>query len=310
MTTIKLTLEDLRRVKGDLEDAIEDHLDIARELGSIRNSLPQMAPTDRERLATGLDDQIKEIMRLALRYAQDAGALGVTVRLAESEESRRWVGGRDLLTLLGTGYKITAEVFLYAAERGITIAEAADELGGGKAVEGVATMLGPEGSIDKVLAKAGFVKVVDVALEFVEQWSSGEGNWWDAFQRTAVSTGVSTGAAALLARTACNRLPNLLAKGGCMLVAAGAGGYAGDEAVKALFEHAGYTKEEKQEIRASSYPSGLTPAEERSRAEEAREGLMDARADLITELVAQGVDRDEAERIAELNFPDLTTLSL
>lgn len=310
MTTIKLTLEDLRRVKAELEDAIEDHLDIARELGSIRNSLPQMAPTDREGLATGLDGRIKEIMRLALRYAQDAGALGVTIRIAESEESRRWVGGRDLLTLLGTGYKITADVFKYAQERGITIAEAADELGGGKAVEGIATMLGPEASIDKVLAKARFVKVVDVAIEFVEQWSSGEGNWWDAFQRTAVSTGVSTGTAALFGRTLCNKVPNLLAKGGCMLVTAGLGGLAGDEAVKALFDHSGYTKEEKQKIGASSYPSGLTPAEERSRAGEAREGLMGARADLIAELVAQGVDREEAEQIAELNFPDLTTLSL
>lgn len=310
MTTIKLTIEDLQRVKVELEDAIEDHLGVARDLGSIRNSLPQMAPTDRERLASGLDAQIKEVMRLALRYAQDAGALGVTIRIAQDDEARRWAGGGDLLTLLGAGYKITGEVFKYAQERGITIAEAADELGGGKALEGIATLLGPEGSIDKVMSKAAFVKVVGVALEFVEQWSSGEGNWWDAFQRTAVTTGVSSGAGALLGRGLCNKLPNLLAKGGCVLVAAAAGGYAGDEAVKLLFDHAGYTKEEKQTLRAASYPSGLTPGEERRRAEEAREGLMDARADLIAELVAQGVDRDEAELIAELNFPDYTALSL
>lgn len=310
MTTIKITIKDLHKVRATLEDAIEDHLAIARELGSIRNSMPQMAPADHVRLASGLDARIKDVMRLALRYAQDATALGVTIRLAEDEASERWVGGRDLLTLLGTGYKLTAEVFQYAAKKGITIAEAADELGGGKALEGVATMLGPEGSVDKVLAKARLVKVVDVALEFVEQWSSGEGNWWDAFQRTAVSTGVSTGTAALLGRTFCNRLPQLLAKGGCMVVTAGLGGYAGDEAVKALFDHSGYTKEEKQTIRASSYPSGLTPAQEDFRAEEAREGLMGARADLVADLVGQGVDREEAERIAELNFPDYSAASL
>lgn len=309
MTTIKLTLEDLRRVKAELEDAIEDHLDIARELGSIRNSLPQMAPTDHERLGSGLDARVKDIMRLALRYAQDAGALGVTIRIAESEESRGWVGGRDLLSLLGTGYEITAEVFQYASERGITIAEAAEELGGGKALAGMATMLGSEASIDKVLAKARFFKVAGIGLEFVEQWSSGEGNWWEAFQRTAVSTGVSSGAAALLARTVCSKLPHLLAKGGCMLVATTGGGLAGDEAVKALFDHAGLTKEEKQTIRASSYPSGLTPGQDRARMEESREGLMAARASLIADLVAQGVDPEEAERIAELNFPDYAAIS-
>jgi len=304
VTTILITLGDLQRVKTELEDVVEDYLAMARELGAVRNGLPKMAPSDRERLAARLDEAIRSLTRLAFRYAQDAGALGVTITLAEDDDARRWVGGRDLLTLLATGYRLTGDVFRYAASRGITIAEAADELGGGKALQGIATMLGPEGSVDKVLLKLGYVKAADIALEFIEQWSSGEGNWWDAFQRTAVSTGVSTGLAAGMGRTFCSRLPHLLAKGGCMVIAAAAGGYAGDEAVKLLFGHSGYTEEEREIIRASRTPSGLTPAEERRRAGEAREGLMTARSDMVDELVAGGMDRDEAQRIAELNFPD------
>ena len=64
--------------------------------------------------------------------------------------------------------------------------------------------------------------------------------------------------------------------------------------------------------RQSAYqtPSGLSPAEEQRRAQEYSSGIARARLTFIRQAMAQGMSREEAEQIAEYQYPDYSDAQL
>ena len=299
---IALDVGDIERARREIQDALDDHLRTAESLGRIRNDLPQMAPQDQARISSGLERAVADLVRVCFRYARAADALGVTLKIIREDEGREWDAG-SLLSVLGVGYKLTTEVYAYAAKHGISVADAAEELGGGRALVGLVSALGPEGVASKVASKAALVKWGAAALVALEQWNEAEGGNWARLERTVSVTGISLGLGAVVNK-ACSRIPHLLGKGACYIVGGVVAGKGTDALAETLYGKDGFTKEERDTIRAAGTVSGLTPEEERHRAEEAREGWEAARDDLLEDLLAEGVPRDEAELIIDVNFPD------
>ena len=305
MTRIEIDISDLERARAEIQSALEDQLSIAEGLGRIWNGLPQMAPADLERISARLERAIGDIVRLCYRYAEAADALGVTIQIVRRDLERGWDPG-SVLAALSVAYGMTAEVYDYAAKKGISVADAAEELGGGKALAGMATLLGPEGVASKIATKAAIAKWAGVAFVAIEQWNAAEGGNWERLNRTVSVTGISLGLGAV-ANKMCGRVPHLIGKGACYVVGGLLAGEGTNALAKTLYDREGLTKEELGRIKAAGTVSGLTPAEEERRADEAHAGWMAARRRLLRELIAEGMPRDEAEMIVDLNFPDYSS---
>ena len=304
MTRIVITPEDLEAVAQEIRSTAEDYVQLAREIAAIRNNLPQMAPSDTTMLAERLDSVMKKLIRLIYYFDTDIASLRWTIERIQRGDETFEVALATSLTVLNRSYALVEGVYAYAREHAMTLDEAITALKGGKGTKALVTLLSPEGSETKVALKRMGVGWIGAGLEYLDQYEASGGDWWEAAQRTLVSQGMSAGLMAGLGRLCFRFVPHPGAKLACGVIGASAGGIAGDLINEAIFGDR-LTYAERQALRALESPSGLSPTEERARYQDSKDAYTEQRRLLVQDLMQdEGLSRPEAEKIAELSFPD------
>lgn len=310
MTRIAIKPEQLNRTAKTIREVGHEYLAIVRELDILTQDFPEMPTEYRYRIRDALGSVMEELARLVLAHDPDVAAMELAVRIIERDEGRVWREGTGrVLSLLNASYAMVDDVYDTALKYGMTLEEAADHLGGaGHITDQFVRVLGIEGTVAPGVMK-GLTSIGGIGLDFIEEYGASDGSLWIATQRTLVSSGTAAVAAAALAKLCYRWVKIPLVKGGCMVAGGMAGESVGDQINEKIFGAKEMTPEEREQIRAASYPSGITPEEEAERLQQAREGFEEARAQLIEELVEQGETREDAERIAEINFPEYLLVS-
>lgn len=308
MTRIAISPASLRRTANTIQDVAHEYLRIARELETLAGDFPQMAPEYSARIRPELEAVVVTMAKLVVFHDPDVAAMRMAVEIIERDQELPW--GRSVrgpLSILNAAYGIVDEVYDTAARYGMSLDEALQHMGVDKVTERFVRVLGEEGTVSPA-AMGRLTGAAGVGLDFLEEYTRSDGSLWEATQRTLVSSGTAAAAAAGAARFCARVIKVPLITGVCML----AGGARGEDLAQSInagiFDRGERTPDERQTIRAASDPSGITPEEQRQRAEEAREGFEQARRELVEEMVALGEEREEAERIAELQFPEYLLL--
>lgn len=309
MTKIAIDPQSLRRTASTIREVGHEYLAIVRELETITQDFPNMPVEYRGNIRHAIEAIMEDLARLVLAHDPDVAAMEIAIRIIERDEGRVWrTGAGRFLSVLNASYSIVDEVYDTALKYGISLDEAADRLGTGSNItKELVRVLGVEGTVS-----AGTMKRLTgwagIGLDFLEEYGRSNDSLWEATQRTLVSSGTAAVVGALLAKGCGRFVPIPLVKGACMIVGGRFGESWGDQLNEELFDHGRRTPEEARQIRAASSPSGLTPEEEAQRLEDARLGFEEARRSLVEELIAAGESREDAERIAEVNFPQYLLL--
>ena len=305
MTHIAINPQQLARTARIIREVGHEYLAIVRELDILTQDFPEMPAEYRYRIRDALGSVMEELARLVLAHDPDVAAMEMAVRIIERDAGKVWrEGAGGLLSVLNASYAMVDDVYNTALKYGMSLEEAADHLGGASHItDEFVRVLGIEGTVAPGIMK-GLASVGGIGVDFIEEYGASEGSLWLATQRTLVSSGTAAVVAAALAR-GCNKLVKMpIVKGGCMVAGGMLGDSIGDRINEKIFGAKTLTPEDRERIRAASYPSGLTPEQEAERLQDAREGFEEARSALIDELMEQGESREDAERIADINFPD------
>lgn len=309
MTKIAIDPQSLRRTASTIKEVGHEYLAIVRELETITQDFPNMPVEYRGNIRQAIEAIMEDLARLVLAHDPDVAAMEMAIRIIERDEGRVWrTGAGAFLSVLNKSYSIVDEVYETALKHGMTLEEAADYLGGQSNItDELVRVLGTEGTVSPAVMKH-LTALGGVGLDFLQEYGQSEGSLWVATQRTLVSSGTGALFGAAVARL-CKAAPVPIFRGACLMAGGLVGETVGDRLNEAIFERNAFTREERERIRAASYPAGLSPEQEAQRLEEAREGFEEARRSLIGELVAAGESREDAERIADINFPDYLLLT-
>lgn len=298
MTRIEIDPEDLRRVAREIGETAEDYLALSKEMTELYFSLPQL-PSG---IGSSIEGRVSELGarlgRLARYYDPDVAALRMSARIVEEDQDRALEVGDTAVDLLAAAYAIVEEVDRLAAEEGLTRTDAARRLGMGSAFGGLLD------DVDAELPLRGVSRALFVAtlgLDFMEQWERSDHNLVETIGRT----GVKTGSGAVIGVLA-TRLLGLTGWGRVAMIA-GAGLFGDDftdDVTDYVFRESDPTQKERAALKRSSTVSGFTEADLEDLRAAAHDALMTARAERIDALVAAGVDRAEAEQLAETEYPD------
>lgn len=304
MTRIAVNPANLLRTATVVKEVGLSYLSIVRELEALIENFPQMDVRYTTRIRPQLETALEDLARLVLFHDPDVAAMRMAAEIIERDQDRAW--GQSLrgpVEILDAAYKVVEDVYDTAQRYGMSLPEALDHMNADKVTHELVRVLGEEGTL--VPGKMGWLTgAAGVGLDFLEEYTRSDGSLWEATQRTMLSSGGAMALGATAARACARWFKIPVVTGGCMLIGGIWGEKIGEEAARGLFDRGELTPEERQRRRAAASPSGLTPAEERRRLEDARAGFEQARREMVEELLAAGEDVDEAERIAELTFPE------
>lgn len=304
MTRIEIDPQSLRRTARVIKDVGLTYLSVLGELKNLQADFPQMSPTYSAVIRPQLETVLERLARLVLFHDPDIAAMRMAARIIERDQEQPW--GQSLrvpVDVLNAAYSIVSDVYETARRYGMSLDEALGYMESGNVARELVRLLGKEGTLTPAMMRS-LTGIAGIGLDFLEEWARGDGSLWEGTQRTLISSGSAAVAGARVAQMCARYWSHPLVKGGCLLGGGILGEMAGDALSRRIFDEGKLTPEERRTRRAISTPSGITSAEQRQRIEDAREGFEQARRDVIGSLVEQGEDLSEAERIADLMFPD------
>ena len=304
MSRIVIQPENLRKTAAVIKEVGLQYLRVMKVLELRANDFPQMDVNYSARIRPELEAIVEDLARLVLFHDPDIAAMRMAADIIENDEARHWMTAVGAtVDALDAAYSVVDEVYDTAARYGMTLDEAVAYLGSGKITRDLVRLLGEEGTVSPGVMK-GLTTAAGVGLDFLEEYALSDGSLWEATQRTLVSSGTAMIVAGAVAR-GCGRIFKAPIIGGtCLILGGMLGEGLGDEINRKIFEGGELTPEEKERLRAMQSPSGLTPEEEQRRADEAREGVLEARQMYVEEAMAEGMTREEAEMLAESLYPD------
>lgn len=291
---IEIRPESLRDTATEIRAAALFFLDQAKEMTELNFSLPSMPPgleSEAWSRIARINDMLSD---LAYYYDKDIAALRMSADIID-EDQRRASKVAYVIGILDAAYTAIEEVEKQARKMHTSRAAAARALSQADRIVRIADEIAEELPV-RWAGRA--VTLAAVMLDFMEYWEDSGHNLKETARRTAITTG-SGFLGGGLGRLLCTGIPNPWIKGGCVLVGAIAGATLGDSA-----GDPDNWKDDPKEARRAATPSGLLPSDIRERREDHLAGLMAARSAYVDELMADGVPREEAEHLAELNYPD------